>query len=160
MIKMVRIDERLIHGQVALIWTRELAVDRIVCVNDKAASDSVMTATLKMAAPESIKTIVVSREDAKRLFADPRFDSFKVLVVVNSPQDALFVAENAQNIVKVNIGNYGKADKTSTTRERLNDNVFLDADDAAALKHIIDLGIQTEYQLVPGQPVVDLKGVL
>ncbi|WP_244974975.1 PTS sugar transporter subunit IIB [Lacticaseibacillus chiayiensis] len=46
---MVRIDERLVHGQVALVWSRNLGVDRILVVNDKAAADPVQTATLKMA---------------------------------------------------------------------------------------------------------------
>ncbi|WP_238157743.1 PTS sugar transporter subunit IIB, partial [Lacticaseibacillus chiayiensis] len=46
---MVRIDERLVHGQVALVWSRNLGVDRILVVNDKAAADPVQPATLKMA---------------------------------------------------------------------------------------------------------------
>lgn len=156
---MVRIDERLIHGQVALIWSKELGIDRIVVVNEKAASNEVLTSTLKMAAPRSVKTIVVGYERAKRLFSDPRFDAGKVLVVVDSPKDALFVAENASNIAKVNIGNFGKADK-SVSRERFNDNVFLCEDDRDALKKIIAQGIRTEYQLVPSQPVVNLDGAL
>lgn len=69
MIKMVRIDERLVHGQVALIWSRSLGVDRILVVNDKAAADPVQTATLKMAAPDTAKLIVLDRKKAKTLLS-------------------------------------------------------------------------------------------
>ena len=62
MIKMVRIDERLIHGQVAMIWTKQLGVDRIIVVNDKAANDPIMTSTLKMAAPDRAKAIILDQE--------------------------------------------------------------------------------------------------
>lgn len=159
MIKMVRVDERLVHGQVALVWSKELGIDRIVVVNEKAAADKTMTATVKLATPKSVKTIVVGYDRAKKLFADPRFDEGRVFVVVDSPKDALFVVENASNIDKVNVGNFGRADK-SVERERFNDNVFLCDEDRDALKEIISRGIQTEYQLVPNQPVTDLGGVL
>ncbi|MDE3316610.1 PTS sugar transporter subunit IIB [Lacticaseibacillus zeae] len=42
---MVGIDERLVYGQVALVWSRNLGVDRILVVNDKAAAARVQTAT-------------------------------------------------------------------------------------------------------------------
>lgn len=53
MIKMLRIDDRLIHGQIAVVWSKELGVDRIVVANDKVAVNDVQKATLKMAAPAS-----------------------------------------------------------------------------------------------------------
>ncbi len=43
LIEMVRIDERLVHGQVALVWSRNLGVDSILVVNDKTAADPVQT---------------------------------------------------------------------------------------------------------------------
>lgn len=160
MIKMVRIDERLIHGQVAMIWSKQLGIDRIIVVNDKAANDPIMTSTLKMAAPDTVKAIILDQNKAKTLLNDPRAAALQILVIVNSPKDALFVAENIKDIPKVNIGNYGKADKSGASREKLNDNVFLNDEDRADLKKIIDLGITTEYQLVPDQPITDMKTFL
>ena len=160
MIKMVRIDERLIHGQVAMIWSKQLGIDRIIVVNDKAANDPIMTSTLKMAAPDTVKAIILDQNKAKTLLNDPRAAALQILVIVNSPKDALFVAENIKDIPKVNIGNYGKADKSGASREKLNDNVFLNDEDRADLKKIIDLGIITEYQLVPDQPITDMKTFL
>lgn len=160
MIKMVRIDERLIHGQVAMIWSKQLGVDRIIVVNDKAAADPILSSTLKMAAPDSVKVIILDKEKAKTLLNDPRAASLKILVVVNSPADALFVAETIPGVPKVNLGNYGRADLSGEPREKMNDNIFLNTKDREQLKAIIDLGITTEYQLVPDQPITDMKTIL
>jgi PTS system mannose-specific IIB component len=160
MIKMVRIDERLIHGQVAMIWSKELGVDRIIVVNEKVANDPILSSTLKMAAPDTVKAIILDEKKAEMLLNDPRAANLKILVVVNSPKDALFVAKNVKDVPLVNIGNYGKADKSGMPKERLNDNVFLNDQDRSDLKAIIDLGITTQYQLVPDQPITDMATVL
>lgn len=157
---MVRIDERLVHGQVAMIWSKHLGIDRIIVVNDKAASDPILTSTLKMAAPSSVKVIVLSKEKAKVLLADPRMKELQSLIVVNSPEDALFVVENAKEVSKVNIGNYGKASGSKEAKTKLNDNVLLDDKDKENLKKIIELGFVTQYQLVPDQSITDLSKVL
>jgi PTS system mannose-specific IIB component len=160
MIKMVRIDERLIHGQVAMIWSKELGVDRIIVVNEKVANDPILSSTLKMAAPDTVKAIILDEKKAEMLLNDSRAANLKILVVVNSPKDALFVAKNVKDVPLVNIGNYGKADKSGMPKERLNDNVFLNDQDRSDLKAIIDLGITTQYQLVPDQPITDMATVL
>ena len=51
MIKMFRIDERLIHGQIAIKWSRHTGVDHIVVGNDAAANSPIIQKSLKMAAP-------------------------------------------------------------------------------------------------------------
>lgn len=159
MIKMVRIDERMIHGQVALIWSRQLGVDRIVVVNDKAANNPMQTATLKMAAPDTAKAIVLTREKAQVLFSDPRSQQLQILVIVTNPADARFVAENIAGVHLVNIGNYGKVG-AGTDKVKINDNVFLDDQDVADLDAIAKKGIKVEYQLVPDQAVVPLSKLI
>ena len=94
------------------------------------------------------------------MLKDPRINDLNILVIVNSPKDALFVVENATDIKKVNIGNYGKASKNGEERIKLNDNVFLGEQDKDYLREIIKLGVTTEYQLVPDQPITDMKTVL
>ena len=55
MIKITRVDERLVHGQVAFAWTNSLGADCILVVNDEAAADKIRATTLKLAAPAGIK---------------------------------------------------------------------------------------------------------
>lgn len=55
MLAQLRVDDRLIHGQVAVVWTKELNTKLIVVANDHAANDKVMQMTLKMAVPDGVK---------------------------------------------------------------------------------------------------------
>lgn len=55
MISMVRIDDRLVHGQVAVKWSKQLSVSRIVVVSDSIAQNEIQVSALKMAAPANCK---------------------------------------------------------------------------------------------------------
>lgn len=57
MLAQLRVDDRLIHGQVAVVWTKELNTPLMVVANDHAAKDKVMQMTLKMAVPDGMKLL-------------------------------------------------------------------------------------------------------
>ena len=46
MIVCLRVDERLIHGQVAMTWTKELKLNGLVVASDEAASNEIQKMTL------------------------------------------------------------------------------------------------------------------
>ena len=108
MIKLFRIDERLIHGQIAIKWSRHTGVDSIVVANDNAAQSTMIQRALKMAAPAGIKTVIKSLDAAVATLNDPRCQPLKVLVLVNSPKDALNLVSRVPGIEKINVGNYGR----------------------------------------------------
>lgn len=157
MIKMIRIDERLVHGQVALIWTRHLSVDRIIVINDKVAANPTLTATLKMAAPDSVKCIVLGVEKGIQLLNDPRTEPLKILVVINNADDAKIICQNVSNIPLLNVGNYGRADGNLESKEKVTDNLFLTDKDKEDFREIFKTGVTTKYQIVPDQPITDMK---
>lgn len=161
LIKMLRIDERLVHGQVALIWSHQLQVDHIVVVNDKAANDPIQSASLKMATPPTMKAIVLSRDKAKTLFADPRFNALNSFIVVNNPQDARFVVETGVKIPLVNIGNFGRASKeAAANKKKYTENLRLSDQDVADLQAISDSGTPVAYQIVPDQQKIPLDKLI
>ena len=55
MIKAVRVDHRLVHGQVAFTWTHFLAATRIIVIDDAAASDEFQKMALNMSKPAACK---------------------------------------------------------------------------------------------------------
>lgn len=163
MIKMIRIDERLIHGQVAVIWSKYLGIDHILVINDHAAEDPIMKSTLKLAAPDNVKVLIVNHAKGEALLTDPRINQLNMLIVVNSPKDAAFATTHNAAIKKVNVGNYGRANATDEsvgTKEKINDNVYLDDEDKRILKDLLVKGLTVEYQLVPDTPVTNLKDKL
>lgn len=94
MIKWVRLDERMIHGQVATKWSRTLGVDRIVVADDTAAASDIMQKSLMMAAPATCKTAIVTVDKAVSLCNDPRAAGLKILLIVSTPENLLRVAKD------------------------------------------------------------------
>lgn len=51
MILLLRVDHRLLHGQVAFSWTQTLGADCILIANDAVAGDELRKTTMKLAKP-------------------------------------------------------------------------------------------------------------
>ena len=66
MISLVRIDDRLIHGQVAVVWTKHLGVNRILVANDQIVNNDVQKMSLRMAAPDTAKCAIMAVKDADK----------------------------------------------------------------------------------------------
>ena len=118
MIKWVRLDERMIHGQIATKWSRTLGVDRIVVADDTAAASDIMQKSLMMAAPATCKTAIVTVDKAVSLCNDPRAAGLKILLIVSTPENLLRVAKEVKDIPQINVGNYGRVAPKHGTEAR------------------------------------------
>mgnify|MGYP001527911224 FL=1 len=78
MIAQIRVDDRLIHGQVALVWTKELNTNRIIVANKHAVESDALRMTLQMGTPAGQKLLVKDVPDACRIVNDPRADSMRI----------------------------------------------------------------------------------
>ncbi|EEF66703.1 PTS sugar transporter subunit IIB, partial [Holdemania filiformis] len=111
MIKMLRIDDRLLHGQVVFMWTKQLNIKGIIVANDELVQDPIQSLAMKLAVPEQIKLLIKSIEEASRLIQDPRSAKMNILLVMKSPADAarlLRLLPDKTLIERINIGNSGR----------------------------------------------------
>lgn len=161
MIKLFRIDERLIHGQIAIKWSRHTGVDHIVVANDAAANSPIIQKSLKMAAPGHIKTAIKTVDDAIALLSDPRCEAMKLLILVNCPEDAVKVVEKVSGIPYINIGNYGRIapEKPGMPRKRYGNNIYCDEEEVINFKKLIDTGLKCIYQTTPEEPAEDITNL-
>lgn len=162
MIKSIRLDERLIHGQVATKWSRVLGVNRIIVANDEAASNEVMQKSLMMAAPSTCKVAIVPVEKAVAFCNDPRAEALSILVIVSNPDDLLTIARETHGVEQVNVGNYGRiAPKRGTeARHSYSLNLYAYDDEAATLREVIATGIPCNVQTIPDDAPQILEKVL
>ena len=151
MIKLLRLDERLIHGQIAIKWSRHLSVDGIVVINDEAAANDIIKKSLLMAVPPNLKVIIKGLADGINLLNDPRAVSMNLLVLVGSPQEVLSLIKSVPGIQKVNIGNYGRvAPKEGTEfRKSYRNNLYLYEKEVVVLQEILKTGVECIYQTTP-----------
>ncbi|MBK4756216.1 PTS sorbose transporter subunit IIB [Enterococcus faecium] len=155
-------DDRLIHGQVAVVWTKELNAPLLVVANDEAAKNEVMQMTLKMAVPNGMKLLIRSVDDAINIFNDPRGADKRIFVIVNSVSDANKIAQNVENIETVNVANAGRFDKSDpSTKKMIFPSVQLNPNELAAAKELAKLDRVNSYnQVLPSNPQLSLKDAL
>lgn len=160
MIKLMRIDERLIHGQVANDWSRKLAVNAIVVANDEAATNDLIKTSLRMAAPQGIKVVIKTIDEAIRQLNDPRAAHLQIFVVVNCPEDALKIAKNVSGIPYLNVGNFGRINKDKMNRYQLTDNLYVNDAEADVFREILATGLDCEFRTLISDSKVSLQSLI
>ena len=153
MFKQIRLDERLIHGQVAIKWSRHTGVDRIICASDAAAANPIIQKSLMMAAPATCKTAIKSVDEVIKMMENPKAVDHDILMLCQTPEDLLrLLNELAVKPDWVNVGNFGRvAPKRldGSMRKTYAPNLYLYDDEKEALKKVLALGYRTIYQTTP-----------
>lgn len=162
MIKMVRVDERLVHGQVAVSWSKVLGITHLVVINDRVAKNEMQKMTLKMAVPENIKFLVKGVEEGIALLNDPRIENFTLMVVIENFTDAFEIVKRVPGIEILNVGNYGllPVNQRGNEQKEIASAVRVDAEDLSIIKMIAELNIPFEAQLTPDAPKKNMKKIM
>ena len=143
-IGLARIDDRLIHGQVATRWTKETNVQRIIVVSDEVAKDHVRKTLLTQVAPPGVTAHVVDVDKMVRVWNNPKYGQDRVMLLFTNPTDVLRVVEQGVDIRTVNIG--GMAFRQGKTQ--VNNAVSVDEKDIAAFRKLNERHIELEVRKV------------
>ncbi|KGR73106.1 PTS sugar transporter subunit IIB [Streptococcus phocae subsp. salmonis] len=159
MITQIRVDDRLIHGQVAVVWTKELNAPLLVVANDEAANNEITQMTLKMAVPNGMKLLIRSVEDSIALFNDPRAVDKRIFVIVNSVTDAYKIAQEVKDLEAVNVANVGRFDKSDpASKVKLASSLLLNPTELEAAKALAALpDLDVFNQVLPSNTKVSLS---
>ncbi|MGG8282152.1 PTS mannose transporter subunit IIAB [Klebsiella sp. 141240] len=143
-IGLARIDDRLIHGQVATRWTKETNVTRIIVVSDEVAADTVRKTLLTQVAPPGVTAHVVDVAKMIRVYNNPKYAGERVMLLFTNPTDVERIVEGGVKITSVNIG--GMAFRQGKTQ--VNNAISVDATDIEAFKKLNARGIELEARKV------------
>ncbi|EOI16680.1 TPA: PTS transporter subunit IIB [Enterococcus faecalis] len=146
-----RIDERLIHGQVAGIWSTSLSTQRIIVANDEAATDPLQKSSLRMAAPSSMRLSVLGVEAAAKNIQSGKYGKQRLFLLFKNPKDVLRFIEAQGPIKTVNVGNMSyKEGAREVTKS-----IQVLPEEEQIFETIASKGVTVTAQLVPNDPVVD-----
>lgn len=149
-ISALRIDDRLIHGQVAMTWTKQLKVRGIIVANDDAANDNTQKMALKMAVPAGIKVLIKPVEEAIRVLNHPKASEMRILVLTRTVKDALRIREQVGEIEFLNLGNTGRFDGIDISEKTvLTSTIMLTAEEKECLKKLAEIDPGICMQQVP-----------
>ncbi|HEL1333832.1 TPA: PTS sugar transporter subunit IIB [Streptococcus equi subsp. zooepidemicus] len=162
MITQIRVDDRLIHGQVAVVWTKELNAPLLVVANDEAAKNEITQMTLKMAVPNGMKLLIRSVEDSIKVFNDPRAVDKRIFVIVSSIKDACQIAKQVKDLEAVNVANVGRFDKSDpATKVKLASSLLLNPTELEAAKELVSLpNLDVFNQVLPSNNKVSLSQLI
>ncbi|MHC5250789.1 mannose/fructose/sorbose PTS transporter subunit IIB [Listeria kieliensis] len=155
-IRLARIDDRLIHGQVATVWTKETKAERIIVINDAVSRDEFRKTLLIQAAPPAVKVNVIDVAKAIRVYQNPQYATTPVLLLFTNPMDVLTLVKSGVAILSVNIGGMAfRAGKNQITNA-----VSVDETDKMAFRELHKRGIELEIRKVASDSKVKLMPLL
>jgi mannose/fructose/sorbose-specific phosphotransferase system IIB component len=155
-IVLARIDDRLIHGQVATIWSKHTKCQRIIVCNDDVTKDLIRKTLLEQVAPPGIKTSVIGIDEAIRAYNIPKYKDDRVLFLFTNPTDVVRMVEGGVAIKSVNIG--GMSFKEG--KKQITNVVSVDGTDIEAFKKLNKKGIELEIRKISSDSKVDLMSKL
>ena len=140
-----RIDSRLVHGQVASAWTKEVRPDRIIVVSDRVSKDELRKKLLKQAAPSGVPVNIVPIKKMVEVLNDTRFGGQKIFFLFENPQEAVIAIESGVPIKNLNVGGMVHSEgKTLISKA-----IAVDHEDIVAFNHLKELGVELEVRQLP-----------
>ena len=151
-----RIDDRLIHGQVATVWSKVTGCNRIMCVSDEVAKDELRKKLLLQVVQPGLKGYVIPVAKAIEAYKNPKYDSFKTLFLFTNPKDVLRAVQGGIPFKSVNLG--GKCFKDGDTM--ISQAVAVNSEDVEAIKELVGMGIEVEMRKLVNDPKIDAMDAL
>lgn len=156
MIRLLRVDDRLLHGQVAFAWTKNLKVNLIIVANDKIAHDEFTKMTLGLAKPQNVNLTIVEVRKAIEILKTDKAKKYSSLIIVNNLEDAKALIMDVEEINSLNLG--GLREREGSTR--YTNAVTLTQEDISICKEIIDAGYEIEARQMPTDNKQDIKELI
>lgn len=157
MITLFRVDDRLVHGQVATKWVGRTQTNKIYIVDDQVAGDELMNSVCRGLAPQGTSVDCITVEKACTLLnkaAD--HPAYRAMVIVKTPQAALSMKEAGVRVDRLVVGGMQmRAGRTKFYR-----NISADGDERACMKRLGELGVEVVCQAVPDDAAIPVEELL
>lgn len=151
-VNLLRIDDRLIHGQVVTSWAKAVKCEAIFAISDEVANDELRKELLLQIAPPHLKAYVIPVEKAIKVYNNPKYAGRNILMLVTKPEDALRLLEGGLRVNTINVG--GMTHKEGN--KQLSDAVTVNPFNVEAFKKLLDMGVKLSLQQVAANKPVEL----
>lgn len=144
-IEVVRIDDRLIHGQIVQGWLKVVEVNKILLISDEVAEDKMQQILLSMAMPSTVKLVIKNIKDASYELVNDVYDKDKLMILFSNPQDIVKVLENGVKFKSINVGGM----HFSHGKTQILKNLSVDKQDVISFLKLIENNIELESRILP-----------
>lgn len=153
MIKLLRVDHRLIHGQTGVYWTSNLQADCILIASDTLLNDPIKLPAIKLSKPVGVKLVIKTVEDSIKAINSGVTDKYKLFIITEDVNYA-FRLMKGTGIKSVNLGSMMRTD---VRHIQVGDGFFVSESELKDIKNMVDEGYYLYLRPVPTDPEIDVK---
>jgi mannose/fructose/N-acetylgalactosamine-specific phosphotransferase system component IIB len=151
-VELLRIDDRLVHGQVVEGWLKALRINHIVVASDLVEADDTQKALYHLAVPHGVELTCFKIVDAAKAWKSNQWKEHRILVLVSTPEEALRLYDSGAPVRSVNLGGL----HYRNGRVQVLKGISLDDQDVKALKALASKKIVLEARALPLDEPVDI----
>ena len=155
-VTLVRVDNRLIHGQILEAWVPFIDASRIVVVNDEVASDIFRETVVRMAVPHDIEVLIYGVDEFTEDYVNRKDNDKRTIILFSDINDSLKAYKSGFHFNQLNIGNVHCGEDTICCAT----SIFLSKDDIMNIMSLIDFGVKVELRCVPRDKSRDFLDVM
>ncbi len=152
----IRIDERLIHGQVATMWTNALHLTRLMVIGDDIVKNDIQKTALKTACPHGVHLSILTAKGAARRINSGKYKGQTVLILVKNPGVLKELVDNGVKLPEINVGNMS----TKANSRQVAKSVAVTEEDIENFKYLDKKGCHLYHQMVPAEDKEDFMKLL
>ena len=145
MVILIRVDDRLLHGQIICSWVPFINADSLVVASDEAASDSLVSEIISACGCNELSVIVKSVADTVAYLNGDGGAEARVMLVVGELRDAMRLYELGMKFSSINLGNIHHEDNGRV----ITPSIIVNSEDEAVLSRLRDLGVSIEIRDIP-----------
>ena len=153
---LVRVDDRLLHGQVVVGWGRELKPDLLVLADDDVAANDWEQDLYRTGVPEGMEVEFLSVAAGAQAIDGWANSSKRTIVLVSNIDSLVRLCEAAPAIRRVNLGGvHNQGGRHQCLRY-----IFLDDTETEQLRKLLDRGIEITAQVLPNARPIAIAELL
>ena len=157
MIKLFRVDHRLLHGQVAVGWVNHTEANCILIANDDVSKNDMWKTTLRLAKPTNCKLVIKNIEDAIESLNNRSTDKYNLIILVENLSDAAKIALNDTD-KRIQSINLGGAKHTKNSRA-IGKSFYITDEDTKYLSEILSENIEVEVRQLPNENKIIIDNI-
>ena len=155
-IELVRLDDRLIHGQVVTSWTRTKGINAILAVDDKVAKDKFQIQLMKMATPPGVTAHFLTTQEAIDNILSDKYAGKKCMLLMKTAKTLYDLCNSELNLKDINVGNMRGKD----AKIQLHNIVYVNEEDLKLFKELSNKGINLYAQAVVNDKACVLNEII
>lgn len=151
-----RVDDRLIHGQVATSWIRGFDINVVVVVDDEIANNEMQVSILKMSAPANVKVYALSSDKFVEKYNKGILDNYNVMLIFENIFTPLKLINSGIKITSLNLGGI----RFKEGRKQLSKSISLNDNEIKVIKEILSLGVEVEHRQLSSDSKVNVSDII